>query len=233
MRRIFGQHDATIRFDWGEDGLGALVDDCAVLIIVDVLTFSTTVDIAVGHGTRVRPARWRPGSTQSRSTEAAVAGGHEIVLASPNGAALSVLSSDSDAVVLTGCLRNASAVAEAARDLAAGGAIGVIAAGERWGVNLHAHDGPARLRPCVADHLGAGAIVAKLRESAAPSPEAALAADAYCATDVDAAIRDCVSGRELTAHGHAADVDLAVRVDISRSVPRLVNETYCDLRHDH
>lgn len=75
------------------------------------------------------------------------------------------------------------------------------------------------LRPCVEDQLGAGAIVSALTGSR--SAEAALAAAAYAATDVAAALRACTSGRELAATGHENDVILAAQQDVSASVAML------------
>lgn len=100
--------------------------------------------------------------------------------------------------------------------------IGVIPAGERWGVDLFgegAESGP--LRPCVEDQLGAGAIVSALPGSW--SAEAALAAAAYAGTDVPAALRACSSGRELAATGHGNDVVLAAQQDVSASVASLAH----------
>ena len=57
--------------------------------------------------------------------------GSAIVLPSPNGATLSSIAAEFDASVFTGCLRNASSVASACREI--GGPTLVIAAGERWG----------------------------------------------------------------------------------------------------
>lgn len=93
------------------------------------------------------------------------------MLPSPNDASLSLATGDT--ITLAGCLRNASAVAEAA--LRSGKRIAVIPAGERWEDNS--------LRPSLEDWLGAGAIIDELTGSL--SPEAQAARDAYRGTDAD------------------------------------------------
>jgi len=50
----FGQADYRIRFERGERGLLAVARDASVIIIVDVLSFSTAVDIAVARGASVK-----------------------------------------------------------------------------------------------------------------------------------------------------------------------------------
>lgn len=71
----------------------------------------------------------------------------------------------------------------------------MIPAGERWGVNALAAGTDSGLRPCVEDHLGAGAIVeALLALSCSASPEATLAATAFRGTEVTEALTGCVSG---------------------------------------
>jgi 2-phosphosulfolactate phosphatase len=143
---------------------------------------------------------------------------------------LCAAAADSGSTVLVGCLRTATAVAGAALELAAGGAIGVVPGGERWGVDVTApreaaHSGP--LRPAVEDLLGAGAIASALLSlgCAPASVEATIAAETYERTPVADALTGCVSGRELIAAGHAADVALAAQVDISTAVPRLHHHT--------
>jgi 2-phosphosulfolactate phosphatase len=121
------------RLEWAAEGAALLARACPVLVVVDVLRFTTAVEVAVARGARVVPRRWPGGG----------AGGP-----------------GAGAVVLAGCLRNASAVAAAARRL--GGPVGVVAAGERR------PDGG--LRPAVEDLVGAGAILHAL--GGRPSPEA-------------------------------------------------------------
>src|SRR5690606_41086987 len=56
------QSSYSVRFDWGERGLEALGPLSDTIVIVDVLSFSTSVDIAVSRGARVLPYRLRDDS---------------------------------------------------------------------------------------------------------------------------------------------------------------------------
>jgi 2-phosphosulfolactate phosphatase len=232
---IWAQSGYDVRLDWGAEGVAALGRECAVLVVVDVLSFGTTADLVVGRGGRVLPVRWRDerGVARARAAGAVVAGEGTFTLRPssvteiPNparDAARAPLAQRRDAAaaatgarVLAGCLRNASAIAAKARDL--GGPIGLVAAGERWGVTIFGVGETAGpLRPCVEDQLGAGAIAAALAgHGLSLSPEAALAARSV---DV-AALADCVSGRELTEAGHGGDVTLASQLDVSDAAPVL------------
>jgi 2-phosphosulfolactate phosphatase len=237
---MFGQEGYGLRLEWGGEGVAALGGLCAVLVVVDVLSFTTSVDVVVGRGSVVKPVRWLDRSTAAPSADPAwtlrpaslitVTPGELLELPSPNGATLCDLAGHTGAAVLAGCLRNADAVARAALEIADGGPIGVIPAGERWGIDINTakseqHFGP--LRPCVEDFLGAGAILSALLEQASgrASVEAQVAADAYRGTGTRLAevIADCVSGRELVEAGHAEDVRVATRVNVSKAAPRLVD----------
>jgi hypothetical protein len=46
------------RFDWGPTGLRALAPVCSVIVVVDVLSFTTSVSIAVSRGAEILPYRW-------------------------------------------------------------------------------------------------------------------------------------------------------------------------------
>ncbi|SFP96535.1 2-phosphosulfolactate phosphatase [Amycolatopsis arida] len=248
-REIFGQSGHDIRLEWSAEGVAALGRECAVLVVVDVLSFSTTVDLAVSRGGRVRPLRW--GDSAARAAAAAEGAtvpdehGHTlrpswvlrtppgayIAVASPNGATLCLAAAETGAEVLAGCLRNARAVAAEARVRAAGQPIGVVPAGERWQVDVLAPAGTVGpLRPCVEDHLGAGAIVDALIGLGLrwPSPEASLAARAFRAAgpDVGSVVAGSASGKELIDAGYGGDVDLAIGVNRSTVAPRLVNGVF-------
>jgi 2-phosphosulfolactate phosphatase len=54
---VFRQDGYRLRLEWGEHGVAALASSCAVLVIVDVLSFATAVDVALGRGGRVLPVR--------------------------------------------------------------------------------------------------------------------------------------------------------------------------------
>jgi 2-phosphosulfolactate phosphatase len=219
--------------EWGSSGLDALASSCDVLIIVDVLSFSTAVEIATCRGARILPVRWASGHMDGWSAGAdtiiagargsggpslspasllAIGAGARLVLPSPNGAELSTRAPKK--AVLTGCLRNAKAVAKAAVRL--GDRIGVVPAGERW------PDGS--LRPAFEDWVGAGAILAHLEAERSPEAEAAVDAFRGAKSALGHWLRRCASGRELIGRGFERDVALAGELDVSACVPRLSTE---------
>lgn len=232
MVDLFGGYD--VLFSWGLQGAAALSPHVDVLVVVDVLSFSTAVDIAVCRGATVfpYPARdetaaafarsrhailasgWRQGTSQSPyslspASLLSIPPGTRLVLPSPNGAAISTAAREAGAQVLCGCLRNARAVAEA---VAQHSRIGLIAAGERWPNGA--------LRPAVEDLLGAGAILSHLPASSL-SPDAHAAAASYAAARIPGDIAECPSGRELIEAGFVRDVEIAAEINASRTAPIL------------
>ncbi|MEU8238814.1 2-phosphosulfolactate phosphatase [Actinoplanes missouriensis] len=211
---MFGQVDFGVRFDWGPGGAAAIAPGAAFVAVVDVLSFTTALTVAVEHGTAVLPYRWRddsaaataarhqaelavgrsaagPGEVSlSPATIVAAASRRRIerlVLPSPNGSTISAGLAAAGVTVVGVCLRNAAAAAGWVREQAAGRPVAVVAAGERW------PDGS--LRPAVEDLWGAGAFLHFLTEpptgesagerSAALSPEARAAVAAYRAVAGD------------------------------------------------
>lgn len=223
--------------EWGEVGLrecSRLVDTA---VIVDVLSFSTTVSVAVDRGAVVYPMRvgndyaprvaervgahlaGRRGDRFSLSpaTAARLEPGESLVLPSPNGGGLALAAARQGLTVLAGCLRNASAVATWLRDR--GHRALIIPAGERW------RDGTGRF--AVEDLLGAGAILDGL-DPAAFTPEAHVAAAAFRAArpQLTATLRGCTSGQELVTTGYAGDIAWAAGLDESEAVPVLVDSAF-------
>ncbi|MFI7076582.1 2-phosphosulfolactate phosphatase [Micromonospora sp. NPDC049903] len=238
---VFAQPGSGARFDWGLAGAAELGRVCAALVVVDVLSFTTTVEVAVGRGMRVHPFPWgAQAADYAQRIGAVVATGRrqtaqhpwslspaalsrapfvaELVLPSPNGSAISAAASATGLPVVAANLRNARAVGSWLLRQGYGSTtdpIGVVAAGEQW------PDGS--LRPAVEDQLGAACVLDAI--SAVPgglSVEAAMALAALASTpDVPAAVRGCVSGRELIEAGFTDDVEIAVRVGDSDVVPLL------------
>ncbi len=238
------QEGWDLRFDWGAEGLAAVGPGAGAVVVVDVLRFTSAVSVAVGRGAVVLPFPWGRGEAArayADSRDAELAGlreagawslsptdlarlpaGTRLVLPSPNGSALSFAARDDvpGALVLAGCLRNATAVAGVAG--ACPGPVAVIAAGERWGGT----GGP--LRPSVEDLLGAGAVLRCLvdaagRPEATASPEARAAMAAFDAARDDLAgwLDRSGSGRELAASGFGDDVAAAAVLDAEVVAPVL------------
>jgi 2-phosphosulfolactate phosphatase len=239
------QTDFQERFEWGEEGVRRLAPHADVVVVVDVLSFATAVDIAVGRGAIVfpYPERGDAAVAFARQVEAILAGARvkegyslspaslqtlpastRLVLPSPNGARLVTIAANYAKTVLLGSLRNASAVANCCRSL--GERIAVIAAGERW---TGGETWGGTLRPAVEDFIGAGSILAALTPRL-PSPEAVAAMAAFRATvdDLPSHLQKCASGKELIERGFASDVSLAAEHDVSRVVPRLTDGRFVD-----
>jgi 2-phosphosulfolactate phosphatase len=240
------QSSYPVRFDWGPTGAAAVAEGADVAVVVDVLSFTTTLCVAIERGMTVLPYRWKDeraaayaqeraatlavGRFEARGLEgqpvslspaamARVSGVDRVVLPSPNGSSISFGLADSGCTVVGACLRNRTAVARWLQ--AHGGTVAVVAAGERW------PDGS--LRPAVEDLWGAGAVLALLDDDDL-SPEARQAADAFRAVEptLAASLRDCAGGRELAAAGFAEDVDEAARLDIADVVPVLGDGEFRD-----
>lgn len=246
---IFDQAEYDLRLEWGLAGVETLAPISDAVIIVDVLSFCTSVDVAVSRGAAVFPYPYRDeraaAFAQEQRAELATPGrsarmpgddsaahpagyslspesllyipaGTRLVLPSPNGATLSMKTGSTP--TFAGCLRNAAAVAQAARVV--GKRIAVIPAGERW------PDGT--LRPAAEDWIGAGAILNALHESR--SPEAELAATAFTTATTTGSVSSWLertsSGKELIARGFATDVQLAAELNISLAAPRLQDGAY-------
>jgi 2-phosphosulfolactate phosphatase len=230
---------SKVHCEWGLNGLEVLRERCAVVVIVDVLSFSTAVDVAIHRHARIYPFPY--GDEDAARDEAARLGarlaasrraggqlslspaslmklnpGERLLLPSPNGSRLSL--AGGRATVLAGCLRNAAAVAEKVCQLADGADIAVIPAGERW------PDGS--LRPAIEDLIGAGAVIETL--GLACDAEAQVARDAFRAAQphLAATIRASRSGQELIEREHALDVEIAVEFNASRCTPILKNGAY-------
>ncbi|MCS7462766.1 2-phosphosulfolactate phosphatase [Paenibacillus doosanensis] len=242
------------RIEWGPRGARAAAERGDIVIIVDVLSFSSTVVTALHYGALIIP--YPPPMEGARSfaaaqgaelvtgrAEAAKTGGHSLsplsfgsadrsrpfVLCSANGAACTAAGAAAQtAAVIAGSLLNASAAARAAerlRLLRPGKAVTVIACGERWD---NARQEENSLRPAIEDYLGAGAILSGL--SGSRSPEARLCAAAYEAvrSDVRALLLDCASGRELRLRGFEDDVTHCSSTDRYEAVPMLQGGRFVD-----
>jgi 2-phosphosulfolactate phosphatase len=235
------------RFDWGIAGAAELSRFCAALVVVDVLSFTTAVEVAVSRGTRVHPFPWdeqadeyalrigavtavrrsavtaeRPWSLSPTALLRAPALA-DLVLPSPNGSAICAAAGTTGRPVVAACLRNAHAVGEWLTRQGYGTRdrpIGVIAAGERW------PDGT--LRPCVEDQLGAATVLDAMSSVAdGLSVEAAVTLAALASVrDVRAAVLGCISSRELTRRGFGHDVDIAAQLAVSDVVPVLRNGAF-------
>ena len=235
---FYDQTAYDVRCEWGASGIAHLAPVCDVVIIVDVLSFSTCVDVAVGRGAVVYPYVWERDALEdfaakvgavvagsrrkeeryslSPSSLVRIASGTRLVLPSPNGSALSMATGSKP--TFAGCLRNARSVAHAALEI--GSDILVLPAGERW------DDGT--LRPAIEDLIGAGAIISHLAEAGTLSPEAQIALSVYKAAwdTLYATLAESGSGRELVERGFRKDVELASDVDCSDCAPVLRDGAY-------
>jgi 2-phosphosulfolactate phosphatase len=232
-----------LRLEWGPTGAKALAPECHVAVVVDVLTFSTTVSVAADAGIQIRPYPWANAS----AGDGALAAGatlavprsdataddvslspasfrsakdlSRVLLPSPNGSTICAALAEAGATAVVGCLRNRQAVARFL--IERGGRILLVPSGERWPDDS--------LRPAIEDLWGAGGIAAALLDGRAPdvavSDEALAAAAAYAIVEsrIGEALTACPSGQELLDIGYASDVAVAAELDTSSAVPVLTD----------
>lgn len=231
----------TVHVEWGPTG--AAVNTAPIAVVVDVLSFTTSLTVAVERGMTVYPFRWkderatayaaerdavlatgrslRDGVSLSPQSIRTASGVERLVLPSPNGSAIAFGLAETGATVVGAALRNRSAVARWVTER--GGDVTVIAAGERWPDDS--------LRPAVEDLWGAGAVVAAMVDLGGATeltPEARVAEAAFRAAEPRLAdeLHACLSGQELAGMGFGGDVDVAAELDATDAVPVLSGDAF-------
>ncbi|MEH2265877.1 2-phosphosulfolactate phosphatase [Nostoc sp.] len=240
---IYNQSEFNLRCEWGAQGVAQLAPISDVVVIVDVLSFSTCVEIATNNGAIIFPyaykdesaidyaksvqaelasqrQRWTTtGYSLSPKSVAEIPAGTRLVLPSPNGSFLTLHTGNT--LTLAGCLRNCQAVAEFAQKY--GDQIAVIPAGERW-----KEDGS--LRPAFEDLIGAGAILSYLHGSLSPEAEVAVAIFQAFQQDLLGYLKKCSSGKELIEKGFESDVEMSAVYNVSDCVPWFTENAYVNSR---
>ncbi|TAM69526.1 MAG: phosphosulfolactate phosphohydrolase [Microbacteriaceae bacterium] len=235
-----------VRFDWAVEGLNSIAPDAGVIVVVDAISFTTTIELAVAHGLAVLPhsgqgsaadaagaagaalgkPRGEPGVSLSPSSitpesVAGIAPLTRVLMPSLNGSRVCASAAVFGVPVVAATLRNRTAVARwILSQQAERGTrlrVAIVAAGE-----VRA-DGTTRF--CVEDLLTAGAVVDALATVGIDycSPEAAAACAAYTglARATGHLLTASVSGQQLIEDGQRADVELAAQLDVSDTVPVL------------
>jgi len=252
------QRGWRIRAEWGPTGAQALrsAGDLTVAVIVDVLSFTTSVTVAVERGVTVFPFAWKDARAAQYAAEvdATLAVGRlEAEREAEREASRAVSLSPATMARLEGIERivlpspNGSTIAA----MLAGSGVDVVAAClrnaetvARWLATRSAPEDTiaiiaagerwpdGSLRPAVEDLWGAGAVVAGLVEAGtAPetlSPEARVAEASFRAVRpcLDSELGGCASGRELIAKGFCDDVRIAAEAGASSVVPLLVDGAF-------
>ena len=112
----FSQDRFDVRLEWGLSAIDYLAKDADCAVIVDVMSFSTCVSLAIDNGARIYPWPWKDGSaieyaikigaktaspdrkfhskgySLSPVSIRSISDGESLVLPSPNGSAISFIS---------------------------------------------------------------------------------------------------------------------------------------------
>ena len=236
---------SDVHVEWGVAGATLAAARGDAVVVVDVLSFSTTVTIATARGCTCfvysageindmggmavvadrldaramsKDRRTTPGeiSLSPASLVAAAPVDQRIIVTSLNGAAVAAAATEAPMLVVAS-LRNATAAAELVRAALAGGAAKRVTVIACGEQWSSVTDRAAGLRPSLEDWLGAGLVCEVLAAMGLTlSAEAAVAAAAWTGSEP---LRHCVSARELNAAGFADDVELALQVDADVVVP--------------
>jgi len=244
---LYTQHPYRCRFDWGQRGTHMAAERGDILVIVDVLSFSTTAVTALHHGGIIYPYSYHEEDpalfaqhigaelavrrqdvpakgrfSLSPATFEQIEPGTSVVLASPNGATCSRHAREVP-YLFVGALVNAHATASAISSLLTQQEnmnVTIIACGERWQTPSQDEE----FRVAIEDYLGAGAILSYLPQE--KSPEASVCAGAFMQAqdNLAALLWDCGSGRELRAMSFEGDVTAAAQLNAYNAVPLMRND---------
>lgn len=245
---LFEQSPYECRVEWGRRGARDAARRGDIVIIVDVLSFSSTVISALSYGTTIYPY---PPNLDGKDyahkvgadyilgrAEAAKIGkptlspvtfnlenaNKKYVLSSLNGAFCTWIASKVPALLI-GSLLNASSVASVANQfkLETQANITVVPCGEQWSDVREYEDA---LRPSIEDYLGAGAILSYLNGKKSPEAEVCIGAFHNSKQRLNELVWECGSGRELRDRGFEEDVKHCSRLNVYQTVPILYQDHF-------
>lgn len=248
MENIFNQSPFQCRMDWGIRGVKEASERGDIIIVVDVLSFSSAITNAVHNGVIIYPFP-RTGDInefgklveaevcileRTRARELGLPSlsatsfneahkGKRYVVSSINGATC-VKEANENNYIFIGCLLNASAVASVVNQIQKDKNLNitVIASGERWSGSK---DEPRDLRPSIEDYLGAGAILELIDGTKSPEARVCIGAYKNSKSELNELILDCSSGRELLSMGFPEDVKFCSQINTLTEVPVVVQDT--------
>jgi 2-phosphosulfolactate phosphatase len=195
---------------WGFKLDAKVIFSYDVCIIVDVLSFSTSLDLLLHT---------------KQNTENILASTHlirkfsskKLKITSPVGLPQQLKLHKKP--VLVGCMRNARAVARIARQL--GNTVLVIPMGDKLSEE--------EFKTCSEDFIAAGAIISYMKGTR--SPESKAAQDIYNSSkgDIEEMVKLSSSARQMILKGFSTEVDQACQFNKSKHVPLLEKGTLIDL----
>jgi 2-phosphosulfolactate phosphatase len=247
---MFSQDPFKVKMEWGRRGAREAAERGDIVIIVDVLSFSSTVVAALNAGALIFPyppnldgkkyassigAKYILGRAEAARTGNPTLSpvtfceehrNERYVLSSLNGAYCSWIASKVPALLI-GSLLNASAVAEIANKLQqeTGVDITVVPCGEQWN---DARENEDRLRPSLEDYLGAGAILADLDGSKSPEAEVCYGAFKSSESRLRELVWDSGSGRELRERGYEDDVKFCSQLNVTGIIPLMKDGSFIE-----
>lgn len=225
---------------WGQEGLSYYGAFFKAIVIVDVLSFCTTVDIALSKNCSIIPTkidnedqllllsqkqkailakkRNERGVTLSPSSMQFLEPEQIVLLPSPNGSTLVDIATQFERPVFTGCFRNSLVLSEML-NFENFFPVLFVAAGERY-PNM-------TLRPSIEDYWGVGSILASLMGEKTIEAEFAIQSFIAAFKDLKKNLTACESGQELIHHGFRQDVELAAEHNISNRISILSRKNDC------
>lgn len=247
MENIFNQSPYQCKMDWSFRGVKEASLRGDIIVIVDVLSFSSAMINAVHNGAIIYPFP-RAGDIneygnrvgaevcvleRSRAKELGLPSlsatsfneshkDKKYIISSINGATCVKEANDNN-LILIGSLLNAESVAGVINKIQKekGTNITVIASGERWS---SVNDEPRDLRPSIEDYLGAGSILSLLNGTKSPEADICISAYKNSKKDIVGLIKDCGSGRELINMGFPEDVEFCSKINLFKEVPFLIKD---------
>lgn len=253
MESFFDQQPYECKLEWGYAGAKKAANRNDILVVVDILSFSTATTTAIHHDGIIYPCSKNDAPltlSQDVGAEVAVSRkdvpergqfslspltymnlipGTRVIIPSPNGATCSRYAQQTKKLFI-GSLLNAKPLGELISKIARKEqcSVTILACGERW--KNSSEDGD--LRFAIEDYLGAGAILSHIQLD--KSPEALLCQNAFYSSrnQLKELLWDCGSGVELRERGFSEDVIHSSQLNIYCSIPVMNNqriEKYSDI----